>query len=174
LRANILATALASNDFNCNALAKDKEEQDDENNSPQDKVKGHMKAYYHHQTVKSKLCKLCKLGKLGEMAEALEGKFVNGCNSAKEGLLMHIKSLLHTSRDHPFEEILAPRNDRPTSKTRMRETSVNIPPRLQNETPSCNVKKKDNHEDPLEKEIQYRHLMPYLLERKSVLRLWQI
>jgi hypothetical protein len=30
----------------------------------------------------------------------------------------------------------------------MHMTSVGIPPRLQNETLICDVKKKDNHEDP--------------------------
>jgi hypothetical protein len=92
LRANIVA--VASNYCNCNiTLAEDKEEQDDKNGSPEYKVQPHscLKACYFHRTINNE----SKLYKLGEMAEDLQEKFVNCCNSIKEGLRMHKKLLLH-------------------------------------------------------------------------------
>jgi hypothetical protein len=96
LRANLTCiVSVASYDCNFNALARDKEDQDDENRFPEeDKLKLHgclESCYYlRHQTVKS------KLGKLGEMAEDLQDNIVNCHHYIKEGLMMHKKSLLHT------------------------------------------------------------------------------
>jgi hypothetical protein len=47
----------------------------------------------------------------------------------------------------------------------MCKTNVDIPPRLQNDIPVCNVKKKDSHDNLIDEEIQYQRLLPYLLER---------
>jgi type II secretory pathway component PulK len=83
LRANTV-TALTSYDFNCNALAKDKEEQDDDNGSPEDKVqqlRNLLKACYIHWTVKKS--KLCKLGEMAE--DSPQDEFVNCRTSIKEG-----------------------------------------------------------------------------------------
>jgi hypothetical protein len=87
LRANIVG--VASDDFNCDPLAKHKEDQDDEKCSPEDKVKVHelLMACYLHKIVKSKLYKL------GEMTEDLQYEFVDCRKSIKEGLMMHKKSL---------------------------------------------------------------------------------
>jgi hypothetical protein len=69
---------------------------------------------------------------------------------------------LHKRQTEALEELLMKRHQVPTSNARMRQTSFDIPARLQDKVPYNDVQLQRDHEDDLDNELRYRHVLPYL------------
>jgi len=80
----------------------------------------------------------------------------------KKGIKSTSETYLDKRRTVELEDLLSHRNEEPFINAVMRETGYEVTARLREMIPVSDVKKKDNHEDSLDQEIFYRHIVPYL------------
>jgi hypothetical protein len=77
-------------------------------------------------------------------------------------LLKKENTLQETIGERRLEEFMAALDKEPSSNVRMRATGVGITSRRRGKIPLSDIKK-DNHMDELLHELQYRHIVPYLI-----------
>jgi len=83
-------------------------------------------------------------------------------DAVKDGIKTMSTTYLHKRQTDALQELLRKRNQAPRSNARMRQTGVHIQPRLEGKVPYSDVTLVNGHEDDLDKELHYRHALPYL------------